>query len=73
MFGLIDTDQGRATPTQLGRDVLDGSGNERAARVQAFLSPELLSRMYEQNKGHVLPPPAKRRADVHLAEPESKP
>ncbi len=58
MFGLIDTGQGRATLTQLGRDVLDGSGNERAARVQAFLTPELFSKMYEQNKGHVLPPPA---------------
>jgi hypothetical protein len=58
MFGLIDTGQGRATLTQLGRDVLDGSGNERAARVQAFLTPELFAKMYEQNKGHVLPPPA---------------
>lgn len=58
LFGLIDTGQGRAVLTQLGRDVLDGSGNEKAARVLAFLNPELFSRMYEQNKGHPLPPPA---------------
>ena len=58
MFGLIDTGQGRATLTQLGREAVDGSGNERAARVQAFLNPELFSKMYEQNKGHALPPPA---------------
>jgi hypothetical protein len=58
MFGLIDTGQGRATLTQLGRDVLEGSGNERRARVEAFLNPELFSKMYEQNKGHPLPPPA---------------
>jgi hypothetical protein len=58
LFGLIDTGQGRATLTQLGRDALDGSGNERAARVQAFLNPELFARMYEQNKGHALPPAA---------------
>jgi hypothetical protein len=44
--------------TPLGRDVLDGSGNEKAARVQAFLNPELFSRMYDQNKAHPLPPPA---------------
>ncbi len=58
MFGLIDTGQGKATLTQLGRDVLDGSGKERVARVQAFLTPELFAKMYEQNKGHALPPPA---------------
>ena len=58
MFGLIDTGQGRATLTQLGREAVDDSGNERAARVQAFLNPELFAKMYEQNKGHALPPPA---------------
>ena len=31
---------------------------ERAARVQAFLTPELFAKMYEQNKGQVLPPAA---------------
>ncbi|MBR0973660.1 hypothetical protein [Bradyrhizobium japonicum] len=58
MFGLIDTGQGRASITQLGRDALTGTGNERSARVQAFLNPELFNRMYEQNKGHTLPPAA---------------
>src|SRR5260370_41238558 len=41
MFGLIDTGQGRATLTQLGRDALEGSGGERRAPVEAFLNPEL--------------------------------
>lgn len=58
LFGLIETGQGRATLTQLGRDALDSSGNERAARVQAFLNPELFAKMYEQNRGHALPPAA---------------
>ena len=31
LCGLIDSGQGRAALTQLGRDTLDGSGNERAA------------------------------------------
>ena len=57
MFGLIETGQGRATLTQPGRDVLDNSGNERAARVTAFLNVELFRVMYDQYKGNALPPP----------------
>lgn len=56
MFGLIETGQGRVTLTQLGREVLDGSGNERSARVTAFLNVQLFAAMYEQYKGAVLPP-----------------
>jgi hypothetical protein len=74
MFGLIDTGQGRASLSQLGRDVLDGSGNERAARVQAFLTPELFMKMYEQNKGHVLPPAAaiERQMEAFGISPKQK-
>ena len=57
MFGLIETSQGRATLTQLGREMLDKSGLERAARVTAFLNVELFRALYEQNKGNALPPP----------------
>jgi hypothetical protein len=57
IFGLIETTQGRATLTQLGRDILD-KGSERSARCDAFLNTELFLAMYEQNKGNVLPPPA---------------
>jgi hypothetical protein len=57
LFGLIETGQGRATLTQLGRDVLANSGNERAARIAAFLNVELFRAMYDQYKGHALPPP----------------
>lgn len=58
LFGLIETSQGRASLTQRGRDVLDLSGNERVARVEAFLNVELFSLMYDKFKGNVLPPPA---------------
>jgi hypothetical protein len=56
MFGLVETSAGRVTVTQLGRDVLDKSGVERAARVTAFLNVELFQALYNQNKGHPLPP-----------------
>jgi hypothetical protein len=56
MFGLVETSAGRVTVTQLGRDVLDKSGVERAARVTAFLNVELFQALYDQNKGHPLPP-----------------
>jgi hypothetical protein len=62
LFGLIETGQGRATLTQLGRDVLEVSGNERSARVTAFLNVELFRVLYDQNKGNPLPtPPAIER------------
>lgn len=57
MFGLIDTGQGRATLTPLGRDVLENSGNAHAARITAFLNVELFKAMYDQFKGGALPPP----------------
>jgi hypothetical protein len=56
LFGLIETGQGRATLTQLGRDALDSSGSEKGARVTAFLNVELFRAMYEQFKGNMLPP-----------------
>jgi hypothetical protein len=57
MFGLIETSAGRVLLTQLGRDVLDNSGSERAARITAFLNVELFRVMYDQHKGNALPPP----------------
>jgi hypothetical protein len=57
MFGLIETGQGRASLTQLGRDVLENSGNTHAARISAFLNVELFKAMYDQFKGNALPPP----------------
>jgi hypothetical protein len=56
-FGLIETNQGRAILTQVGRDALEGSGNERTGRVTAFLNVELFRAMYDQYKGNALPPP----------------
>jgi hypothetical protein len=41
----------------IGRDALDNSGTDRAARVTAFLNVELFRVMYDQNKGNALPPP----------------
>jgi hypothetical protein len=57
MFGLVEHAAGRVTLTQLGRDILPGSGQDRAAKVTAFLKVELFSAMYDQYKGNVLPPP----------------
>lgn len=57
MFGLIENSQGRSTLTQLGRDVLSGSGKAPASRVTAFLNVELFKVMYDQYKGNALPPP----------------
>ena len=53
---LVETGSGQVTVTQLGRDALDKSGVERAARVTAFLNVELFQALYDQNKGHPLPP-----------------
>ena len=57
IFGLVETGQGRITLTQPGRDALDNSGKERAARITAFLNAELFGVMYDQYKGNALPPP----------------
>lgn len=57
MFGLIETGQGRATLTQLGRDVLEKSDKSHASRIGAFLNVELFQAMYNQFKGGLLPPP----------------
>lgn len=57
MFGLIETGQGRVSLTQLGRDTLDDSGKNHAAKVTAFLNVELFRAMYDQHKGNALPPP----------------
>jgi hypothetical protein len=67
MFGLIETGQGRATLTPLGRDVLENSGKSHASRVTAFLNVELFKAMYDQFKGGALPPPpAIERQGVEL-------
>jgi hypothetical protein len=55
MFGLIETGQGRATLTPLGRDVLENSGKSHASRITAFLNVELFKAMYDQFKGGALP------------------
>jgi hypothetical protein len=57
MFGLIETGQGRATLTPLGRDALENSGKSHASRITAFLNVEVFKGMYDQFKGGALPPP----------------
>jgi hypothetical protein len=67
MFGLIETGQGRATLTSLGREVLENSGKTQVSRITAFLNVELFRVMYDQFKGAVLPPsPAIERQVVEL-------
>lgn len=49
-------------PIDDGKDphakAMGAKGGDARARAEAFLSPELYSRMYEQHKGNALPPPA---------------
>ncbi len=55
MFGLIEAQKGRVTLTDGGLSVVDynlGAG----AKADAFLRVPLYSALYEQFKGHVLPP-----------------
>jgi len=54
-FGLVTTSQGTVTLTQLGSQIAD-SQQEKAARVEAFLTVPLYKAVYEQFKGSVLPP-----------------
>jgi hypothetical protein len=56
IFGLVETGQGRVSLTTLGRGVVDSSTG-RDSLSEAFLKPQLFSAMYEQVRGHVLPPP----------------
>lgn len=58
LFGLIETrEAGMHYLTDLGKMMVDPM-RQRAARVQAFLSVPLYSRIFEDYKGGVLPPPA---------------
>ncbi len=65
LFGLIETERGGvASLTALGRNILD-AGKEHDSRVMAFLNVELYREMYENFKGHSLPPaPALERQMV---------
>jgi len=55
VFGLITTSQGAVTLTPLGSRICDKQ-QEAAARVEAFLTVPLYSKVYEQFQGTVLPP-----------------
>ena len=58
MFGLITYERGgRITLTDLGKQMVDPP-QERATRVQAFMSVELYQKVFEQFKGGPLPPQA---------------
>ena len=58
MFGLIETrEAGQHYLTELGKKMVDPL-SQRAARVRAFLSVPLYSRMFNEYKGGVLPPAA---------------
>lgn len=72
LFGLIETQQGRVTLTALGRDVLDDDAGQ-AACAEAFLKAPLHAALYEQLRGHTLPPAAAiERQMVSLGVPEKQ-
>jgi hypothetical protein len=54
-------------------EALDGTGVEQAARVTAFLNVELFRALYDQFKGHALPPrPAIERQIEFEVSPNQK-
>jgi hypothetical protein len=57
MFGFLTYDKGSVTLTPLGTRVCDPK-QERAARVEGFLTVPLYNKVYEQFKGGTLPPVA---------------
>ncbi len=67
LFGLISTERGgRVALTSLGQDILNPAKSDRA-KATAFLNIELFEKIYEDHKGHALPPnPALERMVVNL-------
>ncbi len=55
MYGLLTYDRGTVTLTQLGTRICDPD-QEKAARVDSFLTVPLYKALYEQFKGATLPP-----------------
>ncbi len=55
MYGLLTYDRGTVTLTQLGTRICDPN-QEKAARVDSFLTVPLYKAIYEQFKGATLPP-----------------
>lgn len=57
MFGLVTYDRGRINLTNLGLRSVDPQ-QQKAARVEAFLSVELYKKVYDKFRGGTLPPTA---------------
>ncbi len=57
LFGLIESASGGVKLTDLGHGVVD-SARSRDARARAFLRVPLFAKLYENNRGKQLPPPA---------------
>lgn len=57
LFGLVETEQGRVSLTNLGRDAADDVKGQ-AAWASAFLNAPLFVAMYDQFQGYALPPAA---------------
>lgn len=72
LFGLVETDRSHVWLTDLGHALVDHDG-ERGPLVSAFLNAPLYRALYDQFKGHVLPPPAAlERKIVHLGVSEKQ-
>jgi hypothetical protein len=56
-FGLVTTGQGALTLTKLGSQICDAQ-QEKAARVEAFLTVPLYRAVYDKFRGSALPPNA---------------
>ncbi len=63
IFGVVETERGVASLTELGRRIVDSS-QERLARADAFLAVALYRAIFERYRGHVLPPTAALEREI---------
>lgn len=57
IFGLIESEKGQISLTDIGRRIVDPT-QERRARAEAFLHVPLYVAIYSKYKQHMLPPAA---------------
>jgi len=63
IFGLVETTRGSVSLAELGRKIVDPT-YEKKARVEAFLTVPLYKAIFENYKGHLLPPLAALEREI---------
>ena len=57
MFGFVETERGKVSLSELGREAIQPD-TQQTAKIGAFLNVPLYKEMFERYQGHVLPPAA---------------